>query len=85
LIEKSRIMAITRERIILDAENFRALVGGRRIALSSLGGLRVELQISPEVTWRTMAHALVEAIAGQERPIVDPPEAREFLSARRKR
>jgi hypothetical protein len=72
------LMAASRERIVFDREQFRALLGGRTVAYT-VAGMRIEIRLAAEVTWRTMAHELVEAIAAQERPIRDPPEAREFL------
>jgi hypothetical protein len=82
-------MAVTRERIILDAENLRALVAGEAIVCSARHGSQVEISISRNVGWRSIISALVEAVDAERRRMTaqatDPPEAREFLPARHRR
>jgi hypothetical protein len=73
-------MAAGRERLVIGAEQFRVLISGKSILAETTHEAKIEVRLSAEVNWRALAHALVDS----ER-LADPPQAREFLPARRKR
>jgi hypothetical protein len=70
-------------RIVINEDNFRALVIGR-VASYWTGGQQVELILS-DITHRRMIDAVIDALTAPHRGPPDPPEAAEFLPRRPKR
>jgi hypothetical protein len=70
-------------RIVINEDNFRALVIGR-VASYWTGGQQVELILS-DITHRRMIDAVIDALTAPHQRPPDPPEAAEFLPRRPKR
>jgi hypothetical protein len=69
-------------RVVIDEAKFRELVAGK-VASCWTGSHQVEI-ILADIGWQRMIDAVITAITEPHRP-PDPPQAREFLPARKKR
>jgi hypothetical protein len=70
-------------QVTLDETQFRALLAGRRVFIRMPDGTNVELLLTA-VSWKRLVQTLLDAVDEPHYPS-DPPEAREFLPARKKR
>lgn len=71
-------------RVTLDEGNFRRLVGGLSVRVAD----GVEIVLNPRIGWVKLTRAILDAIAPPD-PVpggpLDPPQAKEFLPAPRRR